>query len=319
MRPILAGLCLLACLAQAEPRQFECIAPAAPGGGFDLTCQLARSALQEAGLLPAPMQVRYLPGGVGALAYNAMASSRAAEAGTLTAWSSGSLLNLAQGKFGRYDETAVRWLAAIGTSYGAIAVRSDSPYRNLGDLARALKRDPDAVVFGVSGTLGSNDWMQAALLARAAGIEPKRLRYVALEGGGAIATALQGGYVQVASTDISDSMPRVEKGEMRILAVFAEQRLGEPVMAAIPTAREQGYDIVRPVVRGLYLGGAVSDADYRWWQQRFDRLLASAPFARLRDERRLFPFALTGDALDAYVRRQVAEYRELTREFGLLP
>ncbi|AYC34265.1 tripartite tricarboxylate transporter substrate binding protein [Pseudomonas cavernae] len=317
-RLLLAGLCLLTGPAAAAPQQFECIAPAAPGGGFDLTCQLTRSALEQAGLLPAPMHIRYLPGGVGALAYNAMAGSRAAEAGTLTAWSSGSLLNLAQGKFGRFDEHAVQWLAAIGTSYGAIAVRSDSPYRDLGELLVALKRNPEQLVFGISGTLGSNDWMQIALLARAAGIEPRRLHYVALEGGGAIATALQGGYVQVASTDIADSMPRVQRGEMRLLAVFAEQRLAEPAMAAIPTAREQGYDIVRPVVRGLYLGGQVSAEDYRWWQQRFEQLLASAQFARLRDERQLLPFALTGAELQAYVRERVAEYRRLSREFGVL-
>ena len=54
------------------------------------------------------------------------------------AWSSGSLLNLAQGKFGRFDESAVRWLAAVGTSYGAIAVKSDSPYKTLDDLVKAL-------------------------------------------------------------------------------------------------------------------------------------------------------------------------------------
>lgn len=37
-----------------EPRRPECIAPAAPGGGFDLTCKLAQSALVESKLLKAP-------------------------------------------------------------------------------------------------------------------------------------------------------------------------------------------------------------------------------------------------------------------------
>lgn len=68
------------------------------------------------------------------------------------AWSSGSLLNLAQGKFGRFDETNVRWLAAVGTSYGAIAVKSDSPYKTLDDLVQALKKDPSKVVIGSGGT-----------------------------------------------------------------------------------------------------------------------------------------------------------------------
>lgn len=75
------------------------------------------------------MRVTYMPGGVGAVAYNAVVAQRPADAGTLVAWSSGSLLNLAQGKFGRFDETNVRWLAAVGTSYGAIAVKAIRPTR----------------------------------------------------------------------------------------------------------------------------------------------------------------------------------------------
>jgi putative tricarboxylic transport membrane protein len=56
-------------------------------------------------MLSKPMRVTYMPGGVGAVAYNAVVAQRPADAGTLVAWSSGSLLNLAQGKFGRFDET----------------------------------------------------------------------------------------------------------------------------------------------------------------------------------------------------------------------
>ncbi len=135
-----AGVMLFAGQLMAEPKRPECIAPASPGGGFDLTCKLAQSALVNEKLLTKPMRVTYMPGGVGAVAYNAVVAQRPADAGTLVAWSSGSLLNLAQGKFGRFDETNVRWLAAVGTSYGAIAVKSDSPYKTLDDLVKALKK-----------------------------------------------------------------------------------------------------------------------------------------------------------------------------------
>lgn len=301
-----------------EPKRPECIAPASPGGGFDLTCKLVQSALINEKILTKPMRVTYMPGGVGAVAYNAVVAQRPADAGTLVAWSSGSLLNLAQGKFGRFDESAVRWLAAVGTSYGAIAVKSDSPYKTLDDLVKALKADPSKVVIGSGGTVGSQDWMQTALIAKAAGINPRDLRYVALEGGGEIATALLGGHIQVGSTDISDSMPHILSGDMRLLAVFSEKRLDEPEMKNIPTAKEQGYDIVWPVVRGFYLGPKVTDAEYDWWKAAFDKLLASEEFAKLRDQRELFPFAMTGAELDTYVKKQVADYKTLAKEFGLI-
>ncbi|MGH8433887.1 MAG: Bug family tripartite tricarboxylate transporter substrate binding protein [Pseudomonas sp.] len=305
-------------LLAAEPKRPECIAPAAPGGGFDLTCKLAQSGLLDSKLLSKPMRVTYMPGGVGAVAYNAVVAQRPTDGNAIVAFSSGSLLNLAQGKFGRFDENAVRWLAAVGTSYGAIAVRADSPYKTLKDLVKAIQENPDKVVIGASGTVGSQDWMQTALIARAAGIDPRKLRYVALEGGGEIATALLGGHIQVGSTDISDSMPHVLSGGMRLLAVLADERLPEAAMANIPTAKEQGYDITWPVVRGFYMGPKVSDAEYNWWKQQFDTLLASEDFAKLRDQRELFPFAMSGPELDAFVKKQVADYKLLAKEFGLI-
>jgi len=181
---LLSSCLLLSSQLLAEPKRPECIAPAKPGGGFDLTCKLAQSGLKASGLLEAPMRVTYMPGGVGAVAYNAVVAQRADEPGTITAFSSGSLLNLAQGKFGRYDESAVRWLAAVGTDYGAISVRADAPYKNLDELIAAVKKDPGSVVFGAGATIGGQDWMQTALIARAAGVDPKKLRYVAFEGGG---------------------------------------------------------------------------------------------------------------------------------------
>ncbi|GGK01165.1 Bug family tripartite tricarboxylate transporter substrate binding protein [Pseudomonas matsuisoli] len=300
-----------------EPRRPECIAPAAPGGGFDLTCKLAQSALVQEKLLSSPMRVTYMPGGIGAVAYNAVVAQRPAEVGTITAFSSGSLLNLAQGKFGRFDESAVKWLAAVGASYGAIAVRADSPYKSLDDLVAAIKQNPGGVVIGAGGTVGSQDWMQTAMVAKAGGIDPKQMRYVAMEGGGELATALLGGHIQVASTDIADSVPHVEAGDMRILAVLADKRLPGKTVSQIPTAKEQGYDVEWPVIRGFYVGPKVSDEAYAWWKAAFDKLLASEDFAKLREQRELYPYGMTGDELNAYVKEQVARYRTMAQEFGL--
>ena len=304
-------------LLAAEPKRPECIAPAKPGGGFDLTCKLAQSGLKDEGLLKSPMRVTYMPGGVGAVAYNAVIAQRADDPGTITAFSSGSLLNLAQGKFGRYDETGVRWLAAVGTDYGAITVRADSPYQNLDDLVQALKRDPGSIVFGAGATIGGQDWMQTALIARLSGIDPKNLRYVAFEGGGETLTAMLGGHVQVTSSGLGEVTPQLAAKKVRILAVLSDERLPGK-LGDIPTAKEQGYDISWPVIRGFYMGPEVRDEQFSWWKQQFDTLLASEDFAKLREQRDLLPLAVTGDELKALVFKQVEEYKALAGEFGLV-
>lgn len=304
-------------VAHAAPEKPECIAPAKPGGGFDLTCKLVQSALQDSKALEEPMRVTYMPGGIGAVAYNTVIANRPAEAGTIVAYSGGSLLNLATGKFGKYTEEDVKWLASVGADYGAIIVRADAPYQNLKDLIEATRANPGKVVFGAGGSVGSQDWMKSALIAKEAGVNFKNMRYVAFEGGGEAMTALLGGHVQAYSGDASEVAAHLKGGRVKVLAVLSPERLpGE--LASIPTAIEQGYNVEWTIARGYYMGPQVADADYKWWVGTFDKLLASPEFDKLRAERGLFPFALTGDKLDARIKSEVARYKELATEFGLL-
>ncbi len=313
-----AAAALLASMAQAGPLdKTECIAPAKPGGGFDLTCKLGQGALQEGKFLSDPMRISYMPGGIGAVAYNAVVAQRPAEANTIVAYSGGSLLNLAQGKFGRYNENDVRWLAAIGADYGAVIVAESSPLKSIKDLIAAIKADPGKVVFGAGGSVGSQDWMKAALTARAAGLDPKSMRFVAFEGGGEAITALQGGHVQVYSGDASEAEEQIKAGaKIRVLAVLADKRL-EGSMGSVPTMKELGFDVQWPIIRGFYMGPKVSDADFKVWSDTFAKMMATPQYDKLRAERGLFKFALTGKELDVFIKERMAAYRQLAADFHL--
>ena len=299
-----------------DPNRPECIAPSKPGGGFDLTCKLAQKGMMDLKLISEPMRVTYEPGGIGAVAYNSVVTQRAGDSNLIIAFSGGSLLNLAQGKFGRYTENDVHWLAAIGTDYGMIAVRSDSPYHNLGELIAALKKDPTAVVFGAGGTVGSQDWMKSALIAREAGVDYRAMRYVPFEGGGEAQTALLGGHIQAYSGDISEVRGLLEAGKVRVLAVLSDERLPPP-FDKVPTAKEQGYDVTWPIIRGFYTGPKVSDAAYDWWVRRFNKMLANPKFDEVRHQLGLFPYDKTGQALEAVVKERMAHYRTLVKDFGM--
>jgi putative tricarboxylic transport membrane protein len=313
---ILASALLLAAV-PALATQAECIVPSKPGGAMDLTCKLAQRGLRAgAGGAPA-MRLSYLPGGIGAVAWHTLVSQRSAEADTLVAFSGGSLLNLAQGKFGKATAGDVRWVAALGADYGMIAVRADSPFKTLGELLAELRRNPKKVLIGVSGTIGSQDWLKMALVARKAGIDPKALRFVALEGGGEAFTAMDANYVHVVSGDASEATLYAEGGKSRILAVLSEQRL-PGVLAKVPTAREQGIDVVWPIIRGLWMGPKVPDAEYRRWVKRFEQMENEPEFAQLRAAHGLYPFSLTGDALTEHVKKAVIQYNRQAREFNLV-
>ncbi|NIA55947.1 tripartite tricarboxylate transporter substrate binding protein [Massilia sp. TW-1] len=309
---LFAALAVASLPVSAASAGAECVVPSKPGGAMDLTCKLAQKALPNAKL-----KLAYLPGGIGAVAWHTLVSQRRAESDTLVAFSGGSLLNLAEGKFGKATAGDVRWVAALGVDYGMIAVRADSPWHSLGELMNAIKRNPEQVLIGVSGTIGSQDWMKVALLARRAGVEPRRLRFVALEGGGETFTAMSANYVQVISGDASEAVLYAGPGNVRVLAVLADRRL-PGVLAAVPTAREQGYDIVWPVIRGVWMGPGVPDADYRRWVDAFARAQATPEFTQLRTATGLYPFSLTGDALTRWVKQAVLDYNRQAREFNLV-
>jgi len=295
----------------------ECVIPAKAGGGFDLTCALARDALQAVRPARPPLGLRYLPGGIGAVAFDRIATGRLGGPGTLVAFSSGSLLNLAQGRFGPHAPSAVRWIAALGTDYGVIAVHRDSPYRQLQDLMAALRQDPSRVAFGAGGTVGSQDWVKAALLVRAAGRDHRAMRFVSFEGGGDALGALQGRHVDAFPGDAAEALQAIAGGAaVRLLAVLSQARLGG-ALDGVPTAREQGVDIVWPTVRGLYLSANVPDAAVRAWTAAFAEATAAPGYAALRERHRLYPFALTGAALDDYVQARILAYRQLAEELGL--
>lgn len=318
--PVLSLVLAFAALSAHAAGPFEkteCIAPAKPGGGFDLTCKLAQSALMDGKYIADPMRVTYMPGGIGAVAYNAVIAQRPDENNTIVAFSSGSLLNLAQGKFGRYNENDVRWLAAVGADFGAIIVSDSSPFKTLKDVLTAVKADPTKVVFGAGGTVGSQDWMKAALTAKAAGVDPKTMRFVAFEGGGEAITALQGGHVHVYSGDAAEAIQQQKAGsKIRVLAVMSDKRLPGD-LANVPTAKEQGVDIDWPIIRGFFMGPKVSEADYKAWSDTFKKMMDTPAYDKLRAERGLFPFDLVGAQADAYMKKQVNQYRKLVQDFGL--
>lgn len=316
----LAGLALLlpaaASAADFEPRNPECIAPAAPGGGFDLTCRLTSKELNALGIVKPSIRTTNMPGGIGAVAYNQIQASRRDDPNVIIAVSTGSWVNLAQGKFGRFTENDVRWLGAVGADYGVLAVRADSRFKTLDDFVAALKSDPASVAIGAGGTVGSQDWMKPALVAQAAGIDPKKMRYLSYEGGGEALAALLGGTIEALPGDASEMLGQLQAGEIRVLATFSGARL-DGAYAEVPTAKELGYDVEWPIVRGFYAPPGIDDDAYTYWTNALSELNSNPEWQKARAEQGLYPFDMVGADFDAFAKERTATFRELAQSVGL--
>ncbi|WP_116131895.1 tripartite tricarboxylate transporter substrate binding protein [Tropicimonas sp. IMCC34043] len=299
----------------ADVTKPECIAPAKPGGGFDVTCRVAQAGLADH--FGGPMQVTFMPGGIGAVAYNLFNTTRRDDPNAIVAFSTGSLLNIATGKYGAFTEDDVRFVATAGADFGAVVVRDDSKYTSLDQLMADLGADPAGTVIGAGGSVGSQDWMKAALLIRETGASPMAMRYVAFDGGGDAIAGLLGGSIAVYMGDVGEMVPHLEAGTMRVLAVLAPERLDVP-FADIPTAKEQGFDVEWTILRGFYMGKDVSDADYNSWVDAFKTAYGTEEWAKIQNDKGLLPLNLAGEELQASIKTRMDALRTIASEAGLI-
>ncbi len=137
-------------------------------------------------------------------------------------------------------------IARISVELPVIAVRSDSGWKSLKDVAEAAKKKSDKFKVGMSGP-GSFTHVVAAAMMDAMGLGDKVI-YVPYPGGKA-PTELLGGRIDVAVQFPGQFMSHVKAGEVRLLAVTGSERVSQ--IKDVPTAKEQGYDVDMTMWRGL--------------------------------------------------------------------
>jgi putative tricarboxylic transport membrane protein len=302
-----------------EPeRTAECIAPANPGGGWDFTCRSVGKVLTDLGYIEGNVQTVNMPGAGGGVAFAHTLSKREGDSALMVAASTATTTRLAQGQFRGMTAEQVKWAAALGADYGVIAVAQDSPYKTLNELMDAIKADPLSVKFGGGSALGGWDHLKVLIAAKAAGVtELPKIKYLAYNGGAEAITQVVGGHIQGFTGDVSEVLGFVESGDLRVLAVLAEERLpGE--LGGMPTAVEQGIDAVAPNWRGFYLPAGIPDDAYEWWTQTYDKLYASNEWKQVMQQNGLMPFHKSGAEFEAFVQQQVKDIRELSIEIGLI-
>ena len=291
----------------------EFIAPANPGGGWDTICRTSARVLQKTGLFTKPAYVTNMPGGSGSVAIAHVVEKRKGETNLLVAASNSLTFSMAI-KRTPYTYNEVTPLAQVASEYGGYVVRADSPYKDLGDLVSAVKSDPKKVTFAGGSAPGSLDHIKVALLGKAIGVNPMALVYVPFQGGGEAMTSLLGGHVDVAALDVSEIAGQLEAKKVRMLAVMSEKRLSG--FTFLPTAVEQGVDLVFPVWRGLYMAPDVPKEAVAYWSQTIQKMVATEAWNE--ERRKLGWEAVTrfGDDFDAYVKDELERYGTLLKELG---
>lgn len=295
----------------------ECIAPANPGGGWDFTCRSIGKILFDIGEVDAPVQVTNMAGAGGGLAFATVVNERSDDSDLIIAASSATTTRLAQNAYGGATADQVRFVGAIGADPGVIVVAADSPFQTLNDLVEVALSDPSSIAFAGGSAVGGFDHLKPLQILKAAGLEDiTTIGYIGVDGGADAITQTVGGFTQAMSGDMSEVVGFINAGEIRVLAVLTEERV--PGFEDIPTAREQGIDVVAVNWRGLYVPKDISDEDFEAWGARLKAVAESDAWQEQMAANGLAPFTKVGGDFQDWIDGVIAQTEELSREIGVI-
>lgn len=295
----------------------ECIAPANPGGGWDFTCRQIGRLMTELGLVPNMVQVVNLAGAGGGIAFSEVANSRKDDADLFVAASSATTTRLAQNAYAGATADQVRWVGSIAGDPGVIVVAKDSPFKTLNDLVDAVKADPASVAFAGGSAVGGFDHLKVLMMLNKAGFtEPRKIKYIGLDGGADAITQTVGGFAQVMTGDLSEITGFIKSGDVRPIAVLSEERVKG--FEDVPTAKEQGVDSIAMNWRGIYVPKDISDEDYDQWVDWLKKVGASEQWKTVMAENGLEPYDMFGPEFDTFVHDNITQVQEVSKEIGLI-
>ncbi len=312
--PLLACVTWSAQAADYPTQPMEFVAPAGPGGGWDTTIRAVAKVLADTKLSPVPMPVTNRTGGGGGVNLAYMQKKPKSDT-IITVYSPPLLLiNLTGTTPLSYKDLTP--LAALISDYGAFAVRTDSPYKTIGDVMEALKKDPNAVKFGGTSSAGSMDHIAFLMMARAAGVkELKKLNYISYQDAAGTAQLL-GGHLDLLTTGLTELAGQIKGGEIRILCYTAAKPL--PGRDAYPTCRQAGIPADMPNWRGLFGTKEMPAQAQTFWRDALGKMVKSKEWADTRAQFGWDDIYMDGPEFGKFLDKANEEYKTVLGELGML-
>ncbi|MCM2398223.1 tripartite tricarboxylate transporter substrate binding protein [Rhizobium sp. S95] len=305
---ILAGAMALPAFAA----DYTIIAPANPGGGWDQTARSMQTAMQQEGI-SSNVQVQNVPGAGGTIGLAQFANQNKGNANSLIV---GGYVMVGAILTNKAPVTLkdVTPIARLTGEYEAIVVPASSPIQTMADLVEALKKDPGSVSWG-GGSAGGTDHIAVGLIAKAAGVDPTKINYIAFSGGGEALAAILGSQVTAGISGYGEFESQVKSGTLRLLAVTSAERLAG---VEAPTLKESGIDVVVENWRMVAAAPGLSPEQEAAVSADVEKLVKSASWQEILKTKGWQDSYLSGDAFKAQLEKDVAATEGVLKDIGLV-
>ena len=294
-------------------RTAEFVVGSAPGGGNDRTARTLQRIWREMKLLDNIIVVNKVGGG-GSVAYGYVHQHPGdghfiviARIGLLT----GHILGRSP-----VSHTDLTPLAVIANEPMAFAVRADSPIRTIADLVERWRADPQSVSISLGSTRGGNTHLFLGTVAKAAGVDPRRLKTLTFGGGADSVTQLLGGHIDMMSASVDNAVPHHKSGKLRIFAIGTPARI--PTLPDVPTAKEQGYDIALDGWLAVMGPQGLAAPQIAYWERLLERATGHAEWKQFLEVNATEREFRNAQQSRDYLKSQYAAARAMLADLGML-
>ena len=225
----------------------EVVVHTGPGGGADIFARQVADIITREKMLSQPLVIQNRVGGGGALALSHVAGRKADPYSILTVVAS--LMLAIPVRSGQEKEMGLdkfQPLALLGFDLNCVAVRADSPYKTVKDLVDAARANPKTINISLGSIGGASHYLPYSI-EKLANV---RFNLVSMKSGAEAVTAVLGGHTHATTEQLSEMIPYIEAGRIRILGVAATKRIAG--IPNVPTLKEQGLDLHVGAGRGFW-------------------------------------------------------------------
>jgi putative tricarboxylic transport membrane protein len=309
---LLAALVTGALSAPAFAADYTIMAPAGPGGGWDQTARTMQEAMQAEGI-SGNVQVTNVPGAGGTIGLAQFATQ---ENGNPNALIVGGYVMVGAILTNMSPVTLdnVTPIARLTGEAVALVVPAASDIQSVDDLVAKLKADAGAVAWA-GGSAGGVDHIAAGLIAKAVGVDPTQVNYIAYSGGGEALAAILGGQVTVGVSGVSEFASQIAAGELRLLAVSTDTRV--PGFDA-PTLMEAGVDVAVQNWRMVAAAPGITDEQKAAITADVKAMAESATWQTALDTKGWVDTYLDGDAFAAQLEADTSATETILKDIGLV-
>lgn len=298
----------------ADIEEIHFLIPGGAGGGWDGTARGTGEALTKSKLVGSA-SYQNMSGGGGGKAIAHMIETAKKQENTLMVNSTPIVIRSLTKVFPQSfrDLTPI---ASIIADYGAFVVRKDSPHKDWNSVMEAYKADPKKVKFAGGSAKGSLDHLIPAAAIKNGGGDPKLLRYIPYDAGGKAMAALLSGEAQFLSTGLGEALDLAKAGEVRILAITAEERVKDA--PDVPTLKEMGNDTVFANWRGFFGAPGLSKEKAKLFAATLEAMYDKPEWETVRSRNGWVNLFHSGDDFYKFLEGQEKTVGDLMKELGFL-